>query len=195
MRYFNLNGPIVRERDIRGQLTAAGYCWAERFEDILPALAGPSAIAIVIGVAQLFNHTATWMTALGPIIFGCIGLPLSVWFSVLERAVIFERNGRIAFPHGTFGSFWKRAFYRPHQDIASIEVTPQNYHGRSRFSVALFTVHGETWIVSGNLSNAQARLVAVQLTRALKELRDSMATLSTVTASPQPRHKAPAWIE
>jgi hypothetical protein len=88
-----------------------------------------------------------------------------------RRIILFERGGDILSPHGLPQRFFRRDLPIKHDTITSIEVVQDG----NRAAVAIHTDYGETYIVGRLELMADARLVAVQLTKALHELRQDKA--------------------
>lgn len=117
----------------------------------------------------------------------CIGA--CVLMGRVRRGISFERDGRVRNRGGLLNWLATIGGVRDHADIASIEVTKTE----QEFGVAIYTTWGGTVMLSEALSEPQARLAAVQLTIALREMR---ASLSSIQAAQQPHGTAQqaVWI-
>lgn len=94
----------------------------------------------------------------------------------IERGIAFHDDGRISLRGGITN--WLELAWamraQTHAHIASIEVVKMEQGGAG---VAIYTTWGGTIILTSGLSEPEARLVAVQLTIALRELRESMTSI------------------
>ena len=161
----------IRERDADGRLTAAGLQWTEQ-----RCLA--FGVPIQVGTwALLGGIAALHAGASGP---GWTMLGLTACTTAFirlvpgrTRALIFHDDGRTSAPFG-FAHHPRR--YREvsgtNANVASIEARGQ---GSDPHYVAMYSRSGEVAYVAGRLEADNAHKVAVQLTLALAELRESMA--------------------
>lgn len=172
LQYFR-DHPVIRERDEDGLLTAAGFRWSEPqlwvFHIFGTAGLG-FALYWLMCLADRRTPTAfTTMVFLGMI--GCVGA-CAILGSV-RRGIAFERSGRISNRGGWVN--WLDLFgsIKEYAHIASIEPTKTEQGA----AVAIYTTWGGTVILSQGLSEPAARLAAVQLTIALREMRDSLSSV------------------
>lgn len=167
--------PVIREHDEDGLLRAAGYKWSE------PALW----VFQIFGTAG-FVLAGYWLMCLADrrtpsefttlVFLGMIGCMVAcAILGSVDRGIAFERNGRISNRGGWVN--WLDLFGRikEHAHIASIEVTKTEQGA----GVAIFTTWGGTVMLSEGLSEPAARLAAVQLTMALREMRESLTTVAS----------------
>jgi hypothetical protein len=100
------------------------------------------------------------------------------------RIVMFTREGHILTPHGLPGRPLLRRLEFPHTQINSIETTRNcRDHG-----VVMFTTEGRTILLAERMFKADAHLAGVQLTKALREIRESMATIANQRRAADTRH-------
>lgn len=152
-----------RKFDAAGNLVAAGYQWREFNRMVI--LAGFGYLPVIAWAAYyLLSRDA------GPIqLFTIIGLAAVITIYIREngvrpKSVIFTMSGAIETPFG-FGQFKDKRIGGNHRNIVSIEV------GRHE-TVHLISSEGDTIIVTGQeLGPATTRKIAVQLTKALEEIR------------------------
>lgn len=162
----------VRRKDKDG-LTESGYVWDEvrfKFYVLLALVAACGVIAST--VAMLHRGFTDALVVLIPAL--TLLVPV-VWVYRRPRTVVFRRDGAILTPHGVRGRLGVRKLRFPHWEIASIELCPQG----EDFGVMLFTTEGASVLLAKDMYNGDARLVAVQLTKALREMRESMAVLAS----------------
>ena len=165
------HGPI-RERNDEGTLCGSGYQWDEQRLSRQFASAAAPAAGVIVGIGIVPQHPALGFLAL---VFGLALLTAVFHRRVRERVVIFLRDGEISTPHGTPQRFFRSRLSFNHDAIASIELT-SDCEG---FGVMLFTTEGQSVLLSQRMHKADARFVAVQLSKALREMRESLSTLSS----------------
>jgi hypothetical protein len=152
-----------RKFDTAGKLVAAGYQWREFNRMVI--LAGFGYLPLLAWAAYyMLNRDA------GPLqLFTIIGLAAVITIYISgngfnPKAVIFTMSGAMETPFG-FGNFKDKRIGGNHQNSISIEV------GRYE-TVHLISSEGDTIIVTGQeLGATTARKVAVQMTKALEEIR------------------------
>jgi hypothetical protein len=163
----------IRERDADGHLVAAGVEWAEE-RDI--ALAGFWVVGCIlgpIGACALMFHVVDK----GGLVFGLVCLGLLACLIVCARrlpgrtrALVFHEDGSTSAPYGfAHAPRSHRRITIHNADFVSIEAQGHP----AMCDVVLFTRCGETVYVAGWLHRDSAHKVAVQLTLALAELRES----------------------
>lgn len=172
----------IREYDAEGRLIAAGFLWYEMRE-------WPKTVFHVVGTLPFVLLLAACVTA-GPDItprlpvMGVLAailvasfLPL-VFFGFRQRAVIFHADGRTGTPYGIpYARGAKELF--PHSEMLSIEASGPN--------VILYSTEGLSFSVGQRLDGWVARLIAVQLNKALTELRESQANARRARSEPRPQ--------
>lgn len=168
----------IRNFDANNYLVQAGYQWTES--------SVPLQIGGWLAMAASFLPFMIGMLAAnmpgggaGLLIFGGIGLAMligghmvaNVW-AHRARSLIFESGGDIRVPHGIPFTGHARTLTCRVDEVANIELHP-GYNQDT--GVALLSTEGDTVLVAHNLKTDSGRKVAVQLTRALEELRLSLA--------------------
>ncbi len=167
--------PVIRERDEDGSLISAGFRWSEPqlwvFQIFGTAGIGFAFYWLMCLADRRTPTEFTTMVFLATI--GCVGA-CAILGSV-RRGIAFERNGRISNRGGWVN--WLDLFgsIEEHAHIASIEITKTEQGA----GVAIFTTWGGTVMLSQGLSEPAARLAAVQLTIALREMRESLTTVAS----------------
>lgn len=168
----------IRERDAEGTLIAAGVQWTEL------RMAAQVTCGIVV-MLSFMGGVAAWLA--GEVLKAeDTGMTALTFFAICGgalvggrrmrgtvRSLVFQRDGRILAPLG-FAHYPAR--FREvdgHIDnIVSIEARGQ---GLTDCSVVMFARCGDIAYVAGRLHQDSAHKVAVQLTLALAELRESLA--------------------
>ena len=162
----------IRERNADGSLREAGYRW-DQFR--IPELLGFGALGVGVLVLAPFMHAGHSPEAgVGTAAAGLAMLAALAWVVRYPRMIVFTREGRVRAPHGIAGRIWARDL-GPLSEVSSIELTSSCRD----FGVALFTTEGRTILLAERMCKADARLVAVQATKALQEMRQSMATMAS----------------
>lgn len=185
----------LREYDAKGQLVAAGYQWLEakkssRFVRITFVLI-PFVFAIEISLWYALDTIiypppqSLYMQSFGPaprIAWNIFLLAVPVVLGVLlvrfmnrdswrRRALLIHREGFISAPHGLSNNQYiadtRPITYRIDSPIASIEMRDN----RDNYPVNVYFSDGTRLLVDVNSSRDDARIIAVQLTRALQEIR------------------------
>lgn len=176
------HGPI-RRHDADGKLLEAGYRWDQlRLIEKLE-LGGAGAALLCAAPFMYVGHSPEASVA-------CLlaGLALLSILALLQRwprVIVFTREGRVRSPHGIVGRFWERDLGAL-AEVSSIELTSSCRD----FGVVLFTTEGRTILLAERMFKADARLVAVQTTKALREIRESIATIAGKRREP----KETVWI-
>lgn len=183
----------VREQDNSGALRLAGYCWYEPrpvqaywfglCEAVSWGFGGP---ALVMFIA---NRVAGVVLATFVVISGLTCRLMARDFRFLYREISFDTEGAIHVtvsdenPPKVVPRFARREH---HSTIVSIEALPHPAYRstETNFGVKFFYRSGRSDVVTMNLYNAdEARIVAMQLTLALEEIR-SAGTLRAAQSSP-----------
>ncbi len=174
-----------RKTDI---LDASGVEWTESRDGIeglvfVLVMAGLVSGALVLFFTPLFGKD--WWKA------ACVGLALLSpyrWARGMEiagtpRQLLFHRDGRIAAPLGFAAYAAKhRSVTGHHDNIASIEARHMAFKGASTpntHGVVLYSRDGDIANVAMHLLPDDAHKVAVQMTLALTELREDLASGKT----------------
>lgn len=185
------SGPVVREWNEHKMLTSAGFRWSEPQMWVFH-LFGTSAFVLVPYAMLCLGDPRTPEEFTRKVVLGAAAcVAACILMGSIRRGISFERDGRIRNRGGWLNWLTLIDGVRNHADIASIEVTKTE----EGFGVAIYTTGGGTEIISENLSEAQARLAAVQLTIALREMRASLSTVHAAAHQPQAATRQPAWID
>lgn len=167
--------PVIRERNADGHLLAAGFRWTEPVEWVWMMFGTGGFVltfyAMGCSLDQRTPPEFTGMVALAAL--GCVMLCLIC--GSINRGIAFERNGRISNRGGWVNWLDMVGSIKDHADIASIEVIKTE----QGMGVAIFTTWGGTVMLSQGLSEPAARLAAVQLTMALREMRESLTSVAS----------------
>ncbi|MCC7250444.1 hypothetical protein [Hyphomicrobium sp.] len=176
------HGP-VRQRHDAGRLAVAGYRW-HRFRLIEYAGYGTVALAVaVFGLVYFVWHGTP--AALAVFLASAAGVVFLVVKAHWPHVVLFTADARVRTPNGIAGRFWVRDL-GPIGEVSSIELT----NACDEFGVVLLTTEGRTILIAERMFRVDARLVAVQLTKALYEMRQSLAMIGDERVEP----KQPEWI-
>lgn len=166
------HGP-TRRHDTNGSLMEAGYQWDQlRLIEKL-GLGGAGTSLIFAAPVMYVSHSPQGG-------FACLsaGFALLAILMALQkwpRVIVFTRRGHILTPHGIPGRLFLRKLDFLHTELVSIELT----RDCRDYGVVLFTSEGRTVLVAERMFKADARLVAVQMTKALREMRETMATMAS----------------
>jgi hypothetical protein len=160
----------IRRDDFELVAVETGYWWdQDRLQDLASTGVWTVAGAVFAVIGLLKGELVAFALALA--VAALTGGYLCAILS-RPRIVIFKRDGAILTPNGIPRRILPvRKLWFPHARIASIELTGDCQN----FGVMLFTIDGESVLLAENMHKADARLVAVQLTRALLEMRDGLA--------------------
>jgi hypothetical protein len=104
-------------------------------------------------------------------LLGCVCA--CIVFGSVSRGIAFERDGRISNRGGWINWLELIGATKDHAHIASIEAIKTE----QGFGVAILAIYGGTMMLSEDLSEAKARLAAMQLTIALREMRTSLSSV------------------
>lgn len=168
----------IREHDRAGCLINAGAEWREesRFGMYETAILGMVCVGVFFYSIALvhggrYGLQPLWLTAVcvAGFVFVCRD---AVDTCLPRRAIFFRRDGSVYVPRGI--PFDRRAGELGWtQDIfRSIELRKTREHG---FAVDIHTSEGDAIMIGWKMSEAAARKLAVQLTKALRELREAIA--------------------
>lgn len=185
------SGPVVRDWDEHKMLTSAGFRWNEPQMWVFQMF-GTGAFVLVPYAMLCLGDPRTPEEFTRKVVLGAAAcVAACILMGSIRRGISFERDGRIRNRGGWMSWLDLIGCQIGHADIASIEVTKTE----EGFGVAIYTTEGGTEILSENLSEAQARLAAVQLTIALREMRASLSTVHAAAHHPQGATRQPAWID
>lgn len=163
----------IRRHDANGSLMEAGYRWDQlRLIEKL-GLGGAGTSLIVAAPVMYVGHSPEGGVAC--LVAGLALLALLVGLQKWPRVIVFTRDGNILTPHGLPGRLFLRKLDFLHTEVVSVELT----RDCRDYGVVLFTSEGRTVLVAERMFKADARLVAVQVTKALREMRETMATMAS----------------
>lgn len=177
----------IRERDVDGRLMAAGVQWTEMRKSafgLYITVANLSLMGSVGGCAhqQMFRDSnggvvALWLLGL------CVMCVVAARLSLGRmRALIFRADGTTSAPFGfAYYSSRYRAMSGTNANLVSIEARSD---GGADAYVAVYSRNGDVTYVAGHLHPDNAHRVAVQLTLALAELRESLGGWPSITGMP-----------
>jgi hypothetical protein len=180
-----LDRPTMRNWDEQGHLTSSGFKWSEPVEFVWMTF-GTGAFGLVFYGLMAGTDHRTPPGFVTMLMFGAaVCIAICFFCGSIDRGFSFERDGRIRNAGGFVN--WVEMFggLKTHDQITSIEITKTE----RGVAVIVLTNSGGTFCWSDGLNEPKARLIAVQLTIALRELRQSMATINAhqlhaVSASP-----------
>jgi hypothetical protein len=186
----------IRSRDEDGHLMAAGVQWTERREvaeigwTLLVIACFGTAVGVLVSFAMT-GATPTGVWTIAALIVACVYCVYRACrVPGRRRALIFHRDGRTTAPFGF--AHYRRRFRElsaHNAEFVSIEARGQQEAGSD---VLVFTRCGDVVYAGGRLDPDHAHKVAVQLTLALSELRESM---SGANRTGNETTKEPALIE
>jgi len=172
------HGPI-RRHDTDGRLIKAGYRWDQlRLIEKL-GLGGAGTSLIVAAPVMYVGHSPQGGFAC--LIAGLALLAILMAIQKWPRVVIFTRDGDVLTPHGLPGRMFLRKLDFLHTEVVSVELT----RDCRDYGVVLFTSEGRSVLLAERMFKADARLVAVQVTKALREMRETMATIAGKRREPK----------
>lgn len=188
----------IRERDSDGRLLAAGVSWSTGrawvwMLCILPAMfLVPGGLATVPGILFHSGYRLNWLLAF-------VACATGLW--LVSRAfkrygsgimsVIFDADGVIPTPHGRPYAPRSRIIEGSHAHLVSIETRQSSPNPNAQiplYDVCMFSSGGDVIHVAYGYPHESAHKMAVLLTAALSEMRQSQATLH---ARPKPQARAP----
>lgn len=180
---------VIRERDANANLTAAGLAWLEPVEVILLPFSVLS-FALLLGAGGAASHARTPILAVIALVIAAI-LCIAICFLLgsTSRGIAFTREGRISIRGGWVNRLEMMWSLKEHADIASIETIKTN----RGHAVVIFTTWGDTHLMSDGLDEAEARLVAVQLTIALRQIREAISNIQAFQQNTV--HALAGWID
>lgn len=172
------HGPI-RRYDADRRLLEAGYRW-DQLRLIEKLGLGGAGVGLLCAAPFMYaDHSPQGGVAC--LLAGLALLAILAWLHRWPRTVLFTRDGGVLTPHGLPGSPFRRRLSFPHTQINSIEATSNcRDHG-----VVMFTTEGHTILLAERMFKADAHLAGVQLTKALQEMRQSLATVAGQRSEPK----------
>jgi hypothetical protein len=151
---------------------------------------GIGAILLFSGaLATAFHPQASLTAALAIAIAALACVVICLLFGSIVRGFAFTSEGRVSVRGGWFNRIEMLRTIKEHTAIASIE-TIKTHRGAG---IAIYTSWGGTFHVGDALGEADARLVAVQLTIALREMRESLTTIASYQSGQ--RRASAAYID
>lgn len=173
----------IRERDEQGRLVEAGFIWFERRPVVEPVVV---IAALLLGIAALIAPIPLLAHgyALTAGAVAAAGFAGSTWLfrayprlAVRRRMLVFHLDGGMSYTYGmpVFSDPELLRSELPHADIVSIEASYLSFEHKS---VSMFLSSGEALCVTGFQRSADdVRIIAVQLTLALEEIRASSGAI------------------
>lgn len=170
---------IIRRYDNDGLLEAAGVSWNEMCRPVLMAFVFPLFVLIFTTAASGFFMLAKGFPLKLVLLFGASVIALLLARKLLHRlgwqrrSVVFLRDRTIETPHGLHSNPSCRTLSFGHDELSSVEKRFFREIGREReFFVDLMSREGDWVTVADGLSETDSHRVTVQLTKALREIRD-----------------------
>jgi hypothetical protein len=170
---------VIRERDAQNRLTAAGFSWPEVSQAWLVAGLFVLGMGTLMAVGAMLNGMFTpYHPYAGPPPAGAgpgllmmgLGVLLLVVACLRRRTIIFTVEGDILAPQGLPGQIGRDRVGGHHDSIASLENMQMK---DEKGVVRLISYGGDTVYLSGQVHRDTALKVAVQLTKALNEIRQA----------------------
>lgn len=184
------DSPVIRERCDDGVLSAAGFTWREPVIWVFHIF-GTASFPLFFYWLMCMSDRRTPAEFTANVFMGLLGCVCAcILLGSVSRGIAFERDGRISNRGGWVNWLDLIGGIRDHAHIASIEVTKTEQGA----GVAIFTTWGGTVMLSEGLSEPAARLAAVQLTIALRELRESLSRIENFQR-PQQAATVGSWID
>lgn len=173
----------IRECDANGELTRAGGQWSERhvWARIPFALAFCIAVpGFVFGLLVLIaKEPVGLLIAGGALIVIVLAIGGFRKYGYKPRSLVFGREGYIETPYGTADHPEERRWSIGLDQVASIEMRAR----AQQDVVELFTRDGAMECLARGIPEETARLVSVQLTLALTEMRAAIGGGQKAAAS------------
>jgi hypothetical protein len=169
----------IREYDASNNLVAAGYEWGEPDDRRLILFLGLAAGSLGLAVLGIDLVTKSWAA-----VPALCGAAAAAWASYevykrrrRTRSLIFRCDGSIDAPHRLPDFLWPRYQVGGHHEhIASIgQLVDHEPGGKRQNRTALYAKNGNIVRVTGDVHPDIAHRVAVQLSAALQDIRDTMA--------------------
>lgn len=169
------DSPVIRERSEDGLLSAAGFTWREPVMWVFHIF-GTASFPLFFYWLMCMSDRKTPAEFTTTVFIGLCGCVCAcIFLGSVSRGIAFERDGRISNRGGWINWLELVGATKDYSHIASIEAIKTE----QGFGVAMFTIYGGTVLLSEDLSEAKARLAAVQLTMALREMRQSLTTVAS----------------
>jgi hypothetical protein len=164
----------VREHDADGRLREAGAEWREERAAVASALL---VLIIVNFIMLMLALIIMLLSGEGQVVVLALLAIIAISVRTMRtmrgrrRALIFHRDGRTSAPHG-FAHYHRRVreITGTHAEFVSIEARGPEFSS----SVLIFTGSGGVIYAGRHLHHDDAHRIAVQLTIALRELRESI---------------------
>jgi len=182
----------VREHDADGRLAAAGAEWTEE----RAAVASTLLVLVVISFIMLgFALIIMMLSGEGQAVVLALAAIIAISVRAMRtmrgrrRALVFHRDGRTTAPHG-FAHYPRRftEITGTNAEFVSIEARGPEFGA----NVLIFTQSGGVFYAGKHLHHDDAHRVGVQLTLALRELRES---LGREAAGTEPPKRAATFID
>lgn len=189
----------IREHDHSGRLTAAGVEWIEHsqkkiwFTAILtcPLVLVWPMLLVGMFVSGFRLDIVGWFVGISLAVI-VLWRVLSLW-ACRRHSVIFYTDGRLSAPHGYYSYHGLVKLPPTHDTILSIEC--RRYRG-DEYCIEMMSSEGDAHRVGQELVEIFARKATVQLTKALKEVREARARIRQrqPTSGYPPTPPRPAYI-
>ena len=191
----------IRDYDDHGRLVRAGFAWSELRHPFAALLWQVAFTFGGIGIAQLVIDRL--LMGYAPAIFaiggsiacliGGIAFLLAMSARRSRREMIFALDGSVRTPCGTLAYGRKRVLPFRQDAIANIQAKARG----KDFILLIIGTNGGDAVISSQLDESVARMAAVQLTKALDDLRVGQLKPLTPTAAAQPQQlrQGPLQIE
>lgn len=173
----------IRTRDDEGRLVASGVNWREDRRLVtgllftaLFLLAMLEMLVLVLLAAARNGTVLMIFGAIALLMYGLWRLMPLVGFR--RRELVFHADSRMTTPLGLPGYEKYQEIPSDHAHVSSIEM--QRVTGDYR--VEMYWQSGDTTIIAHNLADWEARKIAVSLSNALRDLRESMTTMNRAAA-------------
>lgn len=173
LRQFLANRLVIREQDPAGRLAAAGFEWSEPVPNIFAIFGSLAFVGFYFWIRSLFDAEASRDFKFLLYMASCVSLFICGQFGEVRRGVSFERNGSVRARGGWVNWLSMLGGIQDHAEITSIEIKKVQH----AWAVAIYTNWGGTTILSTRLTEGNARVAAVQLTIALREMRESLTAV------------------
>jgi hypothetical protein len=175
LREMVFDNPVIRERSKDGLLLAAGFTWREPVMWVFQIF-GTASFPLLFYWLMCMSDRKTPAEFTTTVFIGLCGCVCAcIFLGSISRGIAFERDGRISNRGGWVNWLDLAGTTKDLAHIASIEAIKTE----QGIGVAMFTIFGGTVLLSEDLSEAKARLAAVQLTAALREMRQSLTTVAS----------------
>jgi hypothetical protein len=190
----------IRERDEDGRLLAAGLQWTEMRKGAFGTIITIANLSLMGSMAgcvhqQMFRDSNGGLVALW-LLGVCVVCVVAARLAPGRmRALVFHEDGRTSAPYGfAHYSSKYREVYGSNAEFVSIEARSHGPQSSDADVLAYSRTGGVTY-VAGHLHRDNAHMVAVQLTLALAELRESFGNERRDGSAEGSQRRAEALID